>query len=178
MDATRTSQAIIVAYSNHRLNPFSIHRKCDGFSLAVSLLLADILTVAKTEAVGAQPALPRMAALSPGQTSTRTPRPMSVSISIFRPNSATCSVIQSGSGRRTALARFIPPSKPPFKFPPRRFRASSSRCSRAGMDDTVRTGSPPRATSVSSAARGAGSLAARAAESLARGLVTCVFAAG
>jgi hypothetical protein len=116
-----------------------------------------------------------------GQTSTRTPRPMSVSISIFRPNSAACSAIESGSGRRTALARFIPlqTALQIFRF---RFPASPSkvplRCSRAGMDDTVRAGSPPRATSVSSAARGAGSLAARAAESLARGLVTCVFAAG
>lgn len=50
--------------------------------------------------------------------------------------------------------------------------------------DAARTGSPLLAThdAVSSAARhaarGVGALAARAAEILARGLVTCVFAAG
>jgi hypothetical protein len=62
MDATRTSQATIVASSNHRLNPFSVHRKRDGFPSPCRLLLADILTVAKAGAVGARQTLPSMAA--------------------------------------------------------------------------------------------------------------------
>jgi hypothetical protein len=87
------------------------------------------------------------------------PTPVSVSAGtyrFFRPNSATCPVIECGSGRRVArfpLLQALQIPTPPILRRAPRSQVSQERA--AGMDDTARTGSPSRSATdaISSAAQ-------------------------